>query len=272
MISYDSHEWRSILQLAGSVFPQASKYSLAIAVVAGFLKFADNEGYLPVSNVQGSLNSALFSGFTFTLSFVLVFRTNQCYMRFWQCATSVCTFRSMLYEAVSSLAAFAHMSKHPREDVDILIEKLVRLFSLLHACALGCVSNRDKNNDFPVIDIEALPETYLRQLGEYDGRAKVDIVYQWIQILIINSLSSGLLNVPPPILSRVFQETEKSMVEYNQILQVINIPFPFSICTSSRSSSRSVQPFHTTSCVLLDATCSYGHAIYIRLYTWNVCH
>jgi len=232
MIRYDSHVWRTLFKIKGSVFPQASLYAGLVSIFSGLLKYADVSGYIPVSSMQAELNSALFSGFTFTLSFVLVFRTNQCYNRFWQCGSSVCTMRSMIYEACSSLVAFAHMSKHPVHEVEALTQTLVRLFSLLHACALSAVSNAT-DNDFPIIDLEAIPMDVLQELKGFDGKLRVDIVYQWIQTLIVNSLSSGLLNVPPPILSRVFQEMEKSMVEFNQILQVITIPFPFPYAQSA---------------------------------------
>jgi hypothetical protein len=43
----------------------------------------------------------------------------------------------------------------------------------------------------------------------------------------MSALDNGLLNVPPPILSRVFQELEKAMVEYNQVMQIMTISFPF---------------------------------------------
>jgi len=36
-----------------------------------------------------------------------------------------------------------------------------------------------------------------------------------------------LLNVPAPILSRVFQELEKAQIEYQQVLQIVDLPFPF---------------------------------------------
>jgi len=49
----------------------------------------------------------------------------------------------------------------------------------------------------------------------------------WLNGLIMNALKSGLLNVPAPILSRVFQQTEKAIVEYNQVLEVMTIPFPY---------------------------------------------
>jgi len=138
----------------------------------------------------------------------------------------------MIYEACSSLVAFAHMSKHPAHEVEALEHKFVRLFSLLHACALSAVSNK-ATVDFPIIDLEGLPTDVLQELKLYDCKLKVDIVYQWVQTLIMSSLSSGLFNVPPPILSRVFQEMEKSMVEFNQILQVITIPFPFPYAQSA---------------------------------------
>lgn len=49
----------------------------------------------------------------------------------------------------------------------------------------------------------------------------------WINCLLVRSIDDGLLNIPAPILSRVFQEMEKGMVEYQSVLQVMTVPFPF---------------------------------------------
>jgi hypothetical protein len=118
------------------------------------------------------------------------------------------------------------MSKRPKEDVQKFRDKIVRLFSLLHAMALEVISD-EAVQDFRIIDIESIPDRYLQELLSKDPRSRVDVVYQWICTCIMTSSGNGLLTVPPPILTRVFQEMETGMIEYNQVLQVINIPFPF---------------------------------------------
>merc|ERR1719460_2733179 len=80
-------------------------------------------------------NSAAYSGFSFVVGFLLVFRTSQAYTRFWEGATMVHNMRTEWFDACSSLIAFTHGAKD-QEKADVLRHVIVRLFSLLHACAL----------------------------------------------------------------------------------------------------------------------------------------
>jgi len=171
-------------------------------------------------------NSAAYSGFTFVFGFVLVFRTSQCYSRFWTCAESCCKMRAQLGEAAGSLLTFAIMTTKTDDEVKKYTHKVVRLISLLHALCLQNAADMTDEN-FHVIDAASFGKGRMAILAKLDSRARVDMVYQWIGALIMHSAKSGLLSTPPPILSRVFQELEKAMVEYNQVLQVMNVPFPF---------------------------------------------
>jgi predicted membrane chloride channel (bestrophin family) len=134
--------------------------------------------------------------------------------------------RAQLFEAASSLTSFVQMSKKPRKEVDLFKHKIVRLTSMLHALAL-CVIANQHDKCFPIIDIESVPDKYLETLASRKKRQKTEVVYQWLNHTIIHALDTGVLNIPPPILSRVFQELEKAMVEYNQVLQIMTIAFPF---------------------------------------------
>jgi len=214
------------MSLRGSVFPQAAKYALIVSILSAVLKVMDQQDWIGLTKFAGQINNAVFSGFTFTLGFVLVFRTNQCYNRFLQGASSACTMRSKMFEAASSLVAFSTMSKKERPEVDIFIHKVVRLFSLVHGTALEVICDAG-HKEFPVLDIGGIPEKNLECLKRSRGQLRVDMVYQWIITLVTHAVDTGLVAVPPPILSRVFHELELSRVEFNQILQIINIPAPF---------------------------------------------
>jgi len=67
MIRYDSHSWKTIFRLKGSVFPKAAAYALLISISAAALNFAEATGMVSLMVHQVELNSAIFSGFTFTL-------------------------------------------------------------------------------------------------------------------------------------------------------------------------------------------------------------
>jgi len=78
-----------------------------------------------------------------------------------------------------------------------------------------------------VIDIDGIPEHFLEGLTHFHGALRVEMIYQWITTLIMDSASKELVAAPAPILSRVFQELGDSRLEFNQILQIVNIPIPF---------------------------------------------
>jgi len=56
---------------------------------------------------------------------------------------------------------------------------------------------------------------------------KSEVVVQWIKTLIIESMNKGTLSVPPPILTRVFQELDVSMSRYHTAAMFSEVPFPF---------------------------------------------
>eukprot|EP00928_Gymnodinium_smaydae_P023241 TRINITY_DN19258_c0_g2_i1.p1 TRINITY_DN19258_c0_g2~~TRINITY_DN19258_c0_g2_i1.p1 ORF type:complete len:541 (-),score=107.04 TRINITY_DN19258_c0_g2_i1:117-1739(-) len=223
MIYYDSHHVGTLLQCHGSVFKQ----SLPVSVIAGILgfviKFFEIQGWITLDHFD---NSAVYSGFTFTISFIIVFRTSQSYNRFWSSACAVNTMRTQWYEAANNLSSFLHFSDKSMEEKMYFKNKLVRLFSMLNAVALGAVSSMEDEN-FPIIDVNGWKPGMLAILMVRNDERKTELVYQWIQSLIVKNAKSGLLNIPPPILTRVFQELERGMVEFNFVLQLMKIPFPF---------------------------------------------
>jgi len=230
MIVYNSHETSTLMRLSGSVLPAALKWAATAGITAFILKHIQNS-VMP-ANMLGDLeiSPAAYSGFSFTLGFVIVFRTSQCYNRFWTCATHVNAMRAEWYEAASALTTFITMSEKSLEEQNLFCHKTIRYFSLLHSLALQRLV--DGEEAFPVIDLESLPEESLRLVldsgSDDEGMsARVELVYQWIQALIVTSMSSGLLNVPPPILTRVLQQMTSGMVNYNSVLDIISIPFPF---------------------------------------------
>merc|ERR1719401_837005 len=98
--------------------------------------------------------STVYSGFTFVLGFVLVFRASQSYQRYWIAATSVHNMQAEWFHACSSLISFSTVSKFPAEDVFRFAHTSVRLFCLLHAMALEDLADV-VDEDFPLIDVGA---------------------------------------------------------------------------------------------------------------------
>eukprot|EP00930_Biecheleria_cincta_P099233 TRINITY_DN90870_c0_g1_i1.p1 TRINITY_DN90870_c0_g1~~TRINITY_DN90870_c0_g1_i1.p1 ORF type:complete len:372 (+),score=42.80 TRINITY_DN90870_c0_g1_i1:421-1536(+) len=56
---------------------------------------------------------------------------------------------------------------------------------------------------------------------------RCEILMQWIQQLVVNSHRDGIVNAPPPILSRAFQEFANGIVTVSQVHNIKEVPFPF---------------------------------------------
>lgn len=56
---------------------------------------------------------------------------------------------------------------------------------------------------------------------------KVNCVYYWIILGIVEEIRAGTLDAPPPIVSRVFQEVSNGKLGFNQAHKVAMVPFPF---------------------------------------------
>lgn len=228
MILYDSQSWISVLKIRGSVFPRAVMLALPAAVIAAVVKFLELRSILTLSMTGDAMpSSSVYSGFTFVLGFVLMFRASQSYARYWLAATSVHIMQAEWFHACSTLIAFSKVSKKKHEEVLAFVNTAVRLFALIHAVALEEIAEME-NNDFPLLDIQAFSQDDLRPLWaeRHDGR-KVELVFQWIQAHIIKNVDSGLLNVPSPLLTRVFQNLGNGLINYNSAQQVVIWPFPF---------------------------------------------
>merc|ERR1712050_3035 len=100
----------------------------------------------------------------------------------------------------------------------------VRLLSLLYGSALEQVSSCE-NNKFEIIDVTGMDREHLEFLGTQDN--KVEIILQWIQQLVVNKHNDGILNEASPILSRVFQELSRGIVNFKNARKIAELPFPF---------------------------------------------
>ncbi|CAE7561741.1 ECA1 [Symbiodinium pilosum] len=155
------------------------------------------------------------------LAFLVVFRTTQAYSRYWEGATRLKQVRGEWFGAASSLFAFC--SRDPEKEDLSLAEVLVRLVSMLWATALEQLAGCDLG--FEVLDISGLSSesvAYVRQQED-----KCEVILQWIQTAVVNHIDSHVLDVPPPIITRVFQELSRGRVSLEQVQTIIDVSFPF---------------------------------------------
>merc|ERR1719183_2367923 len=113
MIEYQTggFQFDFVFRSHGSVFPRASMVSIPAGLVSVGLKILQH--FEVIEGQELIKNSAAYSGFSFVIGFLLVFRTSQAYSRFWDGATALHQMRSKWCDAVSSLLAFSRVSKNP---------------------------------------------------------------------------------------------------------------------------------------------------------------
>lgn len=222
MIYYDTSGWgvALIFQTTGSVFPRAIAWSVPSAALAVVLNIFCKDAFA-MDNV-----SVMWSGYTAVLGFLMVFRNNQAYHRFWEGAALTQQVRGEWLNAVSSLMAFCNTDDERRSDVVRFSHFLIRLMSMLHCAALqqiACV----EDNRFEIINPEGISTDSLKYLSEHDPDVRCEIVLLWIQRLIVASHADETLKVPPPVLTRAFQELSRGIVTLHDAQRIKEVPFPF---------------------------------------------
>jgi len=132
-----------------------------------------------------------------------------------------------LFLSVSNLIAFCLYSQASRKEITTFQQTLVRLVSLLSAMMLTELEGYDTLNDAPyeVIELESFELHSMSTL--MTEKDKTEIVFQWIKNLMVESITGGVLTIPPPILTRVFQELDAAMSKYHQAEKFSKVPFPF---------------------------------------------
>jgi len=243
MISYRTggrYFFTNLFILKGSVFPQALVISVPSATFTCiFVALLNLEGaplgdhFRHPESVMN--NNAIWGGFTFLVGFLVVFRTSQAYARFWEGATSMHQMGAEWFDACSSLMAFCKHSSEPMYKVLEFQNLLIRLFSMLHAAALGEIQGAGEGKGFDIsqvqafgmelIDAASINDESMRAIR--DNASRVELIFQWIQQYVVENIATGVLSIPPPILSRSFQEIANGMVHFHDCMKLSNIPFPF---------------------------------------------
>lgn len=223
MIIYDESRWAFICTLYGSVVVKSCKWAApaaGLAMGANIVYRELNSGE-PVSNTLFSATSSM----TFALAFLLVFRTQTAYSRYWQGATLMRMVRGQWFNATQSLFAFCSTDPSLACDVEHFQHHLTRLVSMLFCAAFQQLAQIEDQR-FEVISYKNMDAVGIQWLGE-NHEEKTELVLQWIMRLIVEQERAGVVDIAPPILSRVFQEFSNGMVQLDQARTITDVPFPF---------------------------------------------
>jgi len=224
MIQYNhDRPWEFFCMVTGSTVPKACRWAVPAAIASVLVHYCYAYLGLWVAPEANLIDSSTITIFCSIFSFLLVFRTGQAYNRWWEGATLVVQTRGEWYQAVSSLFAFCSRDEKKHEAVEEFQDLIVRLVSLMYAAALQRISAMD-DGQFEVIDPFGIDEDSLDVLsGE---KHKTEIIMQWVQEVIVRSMDSQVLDIPPPISSRVFQELSIGMVRVQEAEKVSTLPMP----------------------------------------------
>jgi len=222
MIDYRPGRWHIgfAFRWHGSVLPKALLWGVPSGLLALGLKLYLN--HLEISFENFAVSQA-WASYNAMLAFLVVFRTTNAYGRYWEGATNLRQVRGEWFGATSSLFAFCSRDPSKQEDVLKFQHRLVRLMSMLWVTALEQLA--DKDLGFDVADISGFAPESIAWVRQQDD--KCEVILQWIQNTVIRHIDSQVLDVPPPIITRVFQELSRGRVGLEQVQTIIDVRFPF---------------------------------------------
>jgi len=224
-----------LFQLKGSIFPPALAIALPCGLLSSVLKIGQNKGWFAMVDNLNLLNSpAAWTAFSALLGFLVVFRTSQAYTRFWAGCSATHAMRLDWFNACTMLVAYCRISKAPEDRVNAFMGRLTRLISIMHAAALAELEeinvDTEKVRDITALRHNVLDPTGLDESSRYtlaESSCKVELVFTWIQMLIVESVDAGVISPPPPVLSSVWNVFVKGMDSFGDALRISFIPFPF---------------------------------------------
>ncbi|CAK9090091.1 unnamed protein product [Durusdinium trenchii] len=127
------------------------------------------------------------------------------------------------------MRSFQHDQPSPGVLSTALGNTLVRLASVMHGSALDEICGEGAAGqvcmDITGLDIDTL--RFLRDCYDVYGFNKVEALQHMIQNLVTYNQQIGVLTIPPPILSRVYQTLSRGFVNLLNAKKIADTRFPF---------------------------------------------
>ena len=195
------------------------------------------------------------------IGFMMVFRVQLSYQRYWEGISEMTDMFTKWYDAAVQVCAFDELSVgEAAENGPAFRKHAIHLFSLMSTCSvlelkrekleILTMQPRDEGAKQPL----QLP-ILRRAIGleppepDYGGRDKiavtggffegelehlqahaphfVDCVMARLVRLISIRVKEGGMNIPPPVVSRVYQELSNGAIGFHQSEKIARVPFPF---------------------------------------------
>jgi len=211
-----------IFTMQGSVVPKAAGWAFCSGCAAVFV----NLMYFDEDNAEMMKRVAtVWFSFSFLLSFLVVFRTQSAYNRYWEGASTLHSVKGDFVNAASCMFAFCSVDPAKKAEVRHFQHLIVRLLSLLHCSGLQSVASMN-DEAFDVFELESFSVESIQHLND-NREDKTLIVLQWLQKTAVSNIHSGVLQIAPPIASRIFQQLGQGVMQLSAAQKIANIPFPF---------------------------------------------
>eukprot|EP00929_Paragymnodinium_shiwhaense_P002167 TRINITY_DN102379_c0_g1_i1.p1 TRINITY_DN102379_c0_g1~~TRINITY_DN102379_c0_g1_i1.p1 ORF type:complete len:522 (-),score=72.20 TRINITY_DN102379_c0_g1_i1:456-2021(-) len=228
MIEYEFGTWgvHFAWALKGSVLLRALVWAVPAALLAVVyhwlfcLRWGSAENY---SDVTGTSSTNAWLGYTLIVGFLVVCRTQIACFRFWEGAKAIWSVKGMWVNVVSNTLAFTTTEPASKMEADSFQHFLVRLMSMLFSACLESLATAEvKSSCSGDIDIDQQHLDHLRCAHD-----KAGLILAWIQRLIVEQHHNGILTIPSPILSQVFQELGQGTRDFQSARQMKKCYFPF---------------------------------------------
>jgi len=233
MIEYTPGDslWRYFCRLHGSVVPQALTIAAPSLVLTVLLIIFEEQvrDFREEIGLSPSNSSVIWAAVTAPLITLISFRTSQAWGRFWEGTSLLHAMRGEWFDSASCLVTFTVGSKPTKEEeVMNFRHTLIRLMSLCHGSALDELKI-DQTESYEVLDLLGLDEDTLQLLcqSKVNGFNRVEVLLHLTQVLVTVSLKNGIIDVPPPVLSRVYQTLSRGFVNLLNAKKIKDTAFPF---------------------------------------------
>lgn len=232
MIDYEEDWLVSLIgRRAGSVSAQACYFAVPSTLLTlALLALDDHVPELRRDVDLMTLNqSTVWAALSAALMLMVSFRAKNANDRFWEGAGLLHQMRGEWFDTVSNAITFTLEAKFKKpHEVMTFRHTIVRLMSLAHGSALEEISSNCF--DLKTIDAHGLDKDTLRHLRSchHDfGFNKVEVLLHFIQSLILNAQAVGIIDVPSPIVSRIFQTFSRGFVHFLNAKKITDTKFPF---------------------------------------------
>jgi len=207
--------------------------ALPCGFFGGFLKFWQQE--VDSSRFKGVVTQdAAYKTLSCLVAFLTAFRIKASYKKFWNGCERAYNIIGEFFDGTADLIAFSRMSKADPRAVDDFQQTLVRLVSLLNSVVfaeLESGSQRSYDGELPtaynfdLLDVSGLEDGTLEVLLQ--SESKPEVVFQWINQLIVEAWNKKIFSIDPPILTRAFADLAAGMQEFHEAQKITEVPFPF---------------------------------------------